>query len=172
MIDWLYSLPETFVLVAGALVMAGAILALPSLVHRLPYLRTSNENNDFVLRMQATLFTMTSLVLAFTLVEAESNFRKADSLVATEASQINRLDRLLNRYGDESVTELRLNLLAYAKAIVDDEWPAMLRGERSNKVRLAFAPLSRGIFEIEPRGLDHGGDRATKRIGAHWHRTS
>ena len=151
MIDWLYSLPEALILVAGALVMVGAILALPSLVHRLPYLRTSNENNDFVLRMQATLFTMTSLVLAFTLVEAESNFRKADLLVATEASQINRLDRLLSRYGDESAAELRLDLLAYAKAIVDDEWPAMLRGERSDKVRLAFTPLSRGIFEIEPR---------------------
>lgn len=151
MIDWLYSLPETLILVMGAVIMAGAILAMPSLVHRLPYLRTSNENNDFVLRMQATLFTMTSLVLAFTLVEAESNFRKADALVATEASQINRLDRLLNRYGDESVTELRLNLLAYAKAIADDEWSTMLRGERSDKVRLAFAPLARGIFDIEPR---------------------
>jgi len=151
MIDWLYSLPEILILVAGALVMAGAILALPSLVHRLPYLRTSNENNDFVLRMQATLFTMTSLVLAFTLVEAESNFRKVDSLLATEASQINRLDRLLNRYGEEQVTGLRRSLMAYAKAIVDDEWPAMLRGEASGKVRLAFASLSRGIFEIEPR---------------------
>lgn len=90
MIDWLYSLPEVLILAAGALAMVGAILALPSLVHRLPYLRTSNENNDFVLRMQATLFTMTSLVLAFTLVEAESNFRKVDSLLAAEASQINR----------------------------------------------------------------------------------
>lgn len=94
---------------------------------------TSNENNDFVLRMQATLFTMTSLVLAFTLVEAESNFRTADLLVATEASQINRLDRLLSRYGDDSAADLRLHLLAYTKAIVDDEWPAMLRGERSEK---------------------------------------
>ena len=101
--------------------------------------------------MQATLFTMTSLVLAFTLVDAEGNFRKADALVSNEASQINRLDRLLNRYGQEEVTELRLNLLEYAKAIVDDEWPAMLRGARSDKVRLAFAPLSRGIFQIEPK---------------------
>jgi hypothetical protein len=151
MIDWLYSLPEILLLVAGALLMAGAILLLPSLVHRLPYLRTSNENNDFVLRMQATLFTMTSLVLAFTLVEAENNFRKADLLVATEASQINRLDRLLSRYGDDSATDLRRHLLAYAKAIVDDEWPAMLHGGRSDKVRLALTPLSRGIFEIEPR---------------------
>ena len=151
MTDWLYSLPETLILTVGALMMAGAILALPSLVHRLPWLVTNNENNDFVLRMQATLFTMTSLVLAFTLVEAESNFRKVDSLLATEASQINRLDRLLSRYGDDSAGDLRLHLLAYAKAIVDDEWPAMLRGERSDKVRLAFASLSRGILEIEPR---------------------
>ena len=36
MIDWLYSLPETLLLAACALLMAGAILAMPSLVHRLP----------------------------------------------------------------------------------------------------------------------------------------
>lgn len=101
------------------------------------------HNNDFVLRMQATLFTMTSLLPAFTVVEAENDFRKVDTLVAIENSQINRLDRLLNCYGDESVTELRLDWLAYAKAIVDDEWPAMMRGERTSKVRLAFAPCRR-----------------------------
>ena len=151
MIDWLYSLPEILILVMGGVTMIAAILGLPSLVHRLPYLVTSNESNDFVLRMQATLFTMTSLVLAFTLVEADNNFRKAESLVAAEASQINRLDRLLSRYGGDTTTELRGHLLAYAKAIVDDEWPAMLHGGRSDKVRLAFTPLSRGIFEIEPR---------------------
>lgn len=36
MIDGLYSLPETLVLVASALILTGAILALPSLVHRPP----------------------------------------------------------------------------------------------------------------------------------------
>lgn len=37
---------------------------------------------------------------------------------------------MLSRYGDDLTTEPGC-LLAYAKAIVDDEWPAMLRDERA-----------------------------------------
>ena len=151
MIDWLYSFPDAVILAASAAVLAVAIILLPSLARRLPYLVPSNDNTEFVLRMQATLFTMTSLVLAFTLVEAEGNFRKVDALISTEASQINRLDRLLTRYGDASGASIRPHLLAYARSIVDDEWPAMLRGGGSEKTRLAFAPISRGVLDMDPQ---------------------
>jgi hypothetical protein len=150
MIDWLYSLPDTVTLAMSAAVLAVGILVLPSLVRRLPGLNPNAENSDFVLRMQATLFTMTSLVLAFTLVEAESNFRKVDALVSTEASQINRLDRLLARYGDDSVGAIRPHLRAYAQSIVDDEWPEMLRGRQSERTRQAFAPIARDVLAIDP----------------------
>lgn len=150
MIDFLYSLPDIAVLALAAATMAAAILILPSLVRRLPGLRTTPENSDFVLRMQATLFTMISLVLAFTLIETESNFRKVDGLISNEASQINRLDRLLLRYENPAAESVRKSLLTYAVSIVEDEWPAMLQGGGSDKTRQAFAPLSRGILGLEP----------------------
>ncbi len=150
MIDFLYSLPDLAVLAVFAATMAVAILVLPSLVRFLPGLRTSPENTDFVLRMQATLFTMISLVLAFTLVETESNFRKVDGLISTEASQINRLDRLLRRYDDVHSEQIRASLLAYTSSIVEDEWPAMLKGGASEKTRQAFIPVSRGILALDP----------------------
>lgn len=151
MIDWLYAIPDTVILVLGAVILATAIVLLPSLVSRLPGLRPSFDNTDFVLRMQATLLTMTSLVLAFTLVEAESNYRKVDALISTEASQLNRFDRLLTRYGSEATAALRPHLLAYADSVVRDEWPAMLKGGSSEKTRLAFVPISRGLLAIEPK---------------------
>ena len=151
MIDWLYSLPDAVILVIGASAMAAAILIMPFLVHRLPRLRPGNENTDFVLRMQATLFTMISLVLAFSLIETESNFRKVDALISTEASQINRLDRLLTRYDDPAAASIRVHLVAYATSIVQDEWPAMLRGIVSDKTRQAFVPISRGVLAMEPK---------------------
>lgn len=151
MIDWLYSLPDAVILVIGASAMAAAILTMPFLVHRLPRLRPGNENTDFVLRMQATLFTMISLVLAFSLIETESNFRKVDALISTEASQINRLDRLLTRYDDPAAAVIRTHLAAYANSIVQDEWPTMLRGIGSDKTRQAFMPISRGLLAMEPK---------------------
>ena len=105
MIDWLYSLPDWLLLVACAAVLAGLITVLPLLTHRLPWLSPDSEKTDFVLRLQATLFTATSFVIAFTLVEAESNYRKVDAFVSAEASSINRLDRLLVRYGHQTADQ-------------------------------------------------------------------
>lgn len=94
---------------------------------------------------------MCSLVLAFTLVQAESNFRKVDAIVSTEASQIDPLDRLLARYGDASAATVRQHLRAYARSIIDDDWPAMLQGNESEKTREAFSPASRGVLALNPR---------------------
>jgi Na+/proline symporter len=66
MIDWLYSLPDWALLAFWASLMAGIMVVLPFLTHRIPWLRPSPENSDFVLRLQATLFTITSFVVAFT----------------------------------------------------------------------------------------------------------
>jgi hypothetical protein len=102
------------------------------------------------LRLQTTLFTATSFVIAFTLVEAESNYRKVDAFVSAEASSINRLDRLLVRYGHETADAVRPHLLAYARSIVSDEWPKLAHGDGSDKTLGAFGLVSRGVLALEP----------------------
>lgn len=149
--NWLYSFPDLAILVACAVTLAALIVVLPSLVQRLPWMTPNDRNTDFVLRMQATLFTMTSLVLAFTLVEAENNFRKVDALVSAEASQVNRLDRLLLRYGEPEAETIRADLLAYARAIAGDEWAAMLTGRTSEQTRAALARISRQVLSLDPQ---------------------
>lgn len=150
MIDWLYSLPDWLLLVGCAAVLAGLITVLPLLTHRLPWLSPDAEKTDFVLRLQATLFTATSFVIAFTLVEAESNYRKVDAFVSAEAFSINRLDRLLVRYGHETADAVRPHLLAYARSIVTDEWPLLAHGGGSGKTQDAFGLVSRGVLALEP----------------------
>lgn len=150
MIDWLYSLPDWLLLAGWAALLAGLIVVLPQVTHRVPWLRPTAENTEFVLRLQATLFTATSFVIAFTLIEAESNFRKVDALVSAEASSINRLDRLLVRYGHETADQVRPGLLSYARSIVTDEWPEMARGEGSDKTQQTFVVVSRNVLTLEP----------------------
>src|SRR5262245_55226640 len=89
MIDRLYTLPDWALIAFWAALLAGIMVGLPFLTQRVPCLRPSPDNSDFVLRLQATLFTMTSFVVAFTLVQAEFNYRKVDALVLAEASHIN-----------------------------------------------------------------------------------
>lgn len=150
MIDWLYTLPEKLLLVLPGTVLVLLIVFLPKLVRRIPRLAPTDANTDFVLRMQATLFTMTSLMLTFTLVQADINFRQADSLVTSEAARIDQLDRLLVRSGDPSVRAVRPLLHAYARAIVDNDWPAMLGNNTDNSAGQFFSPLSRRVLAIRP----------------------
>ena len=150
MIDWLYTLPEPLVMAWATGIMICAMVILPRFVQRLPFLAPSDFNTDCVIRVQTTLFTMTSLVLAFTLVQADKDFREADSLVQFEASQINNLDRLLTRYNDPAVAAIRPHLLTYAKSIVKDEWPAMVYDRGSPKTQGLYVPVAQGILAIEP----------------------
>ena len=137
------------VALAGA-ALAAAIVYLPRLVRRIPGLAHSDVNTDFVIRMQAPLFTLTALVLTFTLVEAERNFRQVDSDVTAEASQLNQIDRLLTRYDTPAATSLRPLVRAYAQSIARDEWPRMLQGQVSRSTSVAYAQLSRGIMAMSP----------------------
>ncbi|MBS0519430.1 MAG: DUF4239 domain-containing protein [Proteobacteria bacterium] len=150
MIDWLYTLPELSVLGLTILILVALIVFLPRLIRHIPGLAPSDAHSDFVLRMQATLFTMTSLVLAFTLVQADINFRQADALVSSEAARIDQLDRLLTRYGSDQARAVRPMLKAYAQSIVDREWPAMLRDKGDRTTDQAFAPISRHILALNP----------------------
>lgn len=150
MINWLYTLPDFVVVGMAAVTLAALITVLHRIVRHARILAPSEANTDFVLRIQATLFTMCGLILAFTLVEADGNYRRVDALVSSEASQIDRLDRLLARYGNPTAAETRKHLRAYTQSIVDDEWPAMLRGGESAKTRTAFAPVSRDVLALDP----------------------
>jgi hypothetical protein len=149
-IDWLYTLPEPVLLCLPVAVLVLLLVCLPRLTQRVPWFAPSDAHTDFVLRVQATLFTMTSVLLAFTLVQADINFREADSLVSAEAARIDQLDRLLARYGDEAAHAVRPLLRTYALSITHDEWPKMLKGRGSDATSRAFTQISRRILAMQP----------------------
>lgn len=97
MIDWLYSFRDSVLIAASTLLAAFAVVLLPRLIRLLLPAVLTAENTDFIFRLHGTLFTLTGFALAFTLVQAQANSRNADSVMTTEASHINNLDRLLVR---------------------------------------------------------------------------
>lgn len=144
----LYLLPDIVIVFGFTLFWGGIVALLPSLRKAFPRFEPTLENTDFVLRIQGTLFTMTGFALAITLVQAQGNFRRIETLVATEASHINNLDRLLTRYGDPQVAALRPKLQAYVVSIVQDEWPSMSQSHGSDATIAAFVPVAQGIAAI------------------------
>ncbi len=142
--------PDVTTIFFCALIMGLLILVLPHLVKRLPWIKPTKDDTDFVIRMQGTLFTLVGLLLAFTLVQTQNYQRQANSSITSEASVLNRMDRLLARYGSEQAMAVRPQLLAYTQAIVTDEWPAMMAGETNEATRHAWGRVSRGVLALSP----------------------
>jgi len=117
-------------------------------------LRGSDKDSvDFATRGQSTVIGFLAIVLSFSLVSAQANLHAVETMVSAEASQINQLDRLLLRYGDPKVAQMRGLLAAYAQSIVGEEWPLLSRGDRSgldSRLSETFGQLSRAVFSIDP----------------------
>jgi len=98
----------------------------------------------------AVVISFTGLVLAFSLVQANGNLRNLETPVATEAHNIDQMDRLILRYGDPAISALRGPLRDYANSIVRDDWPELRKGRPSEQTTALFGPISRSILAIEP----------------------
>jgi len=152
MIELLYKFPTGLLIILAAGTFGLAMAFIPRVVQRISFMRPNPENTEFVLRIQSTLFTMASLVIAFTLVEAQSNSRNVDALLSAEASHIDQFDRLLTRINIPEAAAARKPLHDYAMSIIESEWPEMAKGQASKKTRDAFSVVSRSVFAIDPLG--------------------
>lgn len=148
MMNWLYVLPDGLIVAVFTGFFGGAVVLLPYLLAIFRLFRPNADNTDFILRIQSSLFAMTAFALAFTLVQAQGNFRRVEGIVLAEAAQINTLDRLLTRYGEESVSAIRPSLLVYAQSIVKDEWPKLIDEGDSAVTARAFVPVAQAITAI------------------------
>jgi hypothetical protein len=151
MIDWLYTLPEILLMILPAVTLVALLIGLSRGVRNILGVALDDTHVDFVMRVEMTLFSMTSLLLVFTLVQADTNYRQADALVSAESSRIDQLDRLMARYGDPKVAELRPLLADYTRSILQREWPAMLSNTAGHEQTVkTFAVISHRILAIEP----------------------
>jgi len=156
MTAYLYTLPDAVIVllfISGSVVLMLALYLLRKYipVYRSP--RTADEikkTDDFLLGVRTALIGMCSLVLAFSLVTVIGNFNRAEAAAAAEASLINNMDRMMVRYGHTDASELRDELLAYTKSIVEDEWPLLSQWHGSDKTRALFVPISQGVIAIQP----------------------
>ncbi len=147
----LYSLPDLVIVLIFCGISGLVMAVVPRLVRRIAATTDDKDSVEFAVRAQGTLLSICTVVLAFALVQAQSNYRKVEELVASEAAHINQLDRLLARYGDPNAENIRQHLRTYAKSVVDDDWPELRRGGGSPNTRGLFGPISRGVLAISPQ---------------------
>ena len=156
--DWLYGLPDLGIALLLGTVGACLLGGVPFLREKLLRIQVPGDQSQAAHDSLIVVTGFTAVVLAFSLVQAEGNFRNLEAQVGTEAHNIAQLDRLLVRYGNPELflstsyaaDAIRVSLREYANSIVRDEWPELSKGRSSQRTRALFRPISRGVLAIDP----------------------
>jgi len=149
MIAFLYSLPDLGLAALFTPVIALGFVVAP-LMRCCLFGQVSKAHSEIVRTTMMTVTGFTGLVLAFSLVQAQGNLRLAQQTVTGEALQLNQMDRLLVRYGNDQVSAIRKAVDVYGESIVVDEWPRLSKHDSSQRTATLFRALSQQIVAIEP----------------------
>ena len=112
MIPFLYSLQDIQILVLVVGIAVTVVVLIPSQIRRLATLSSNSDAADWAVRASGTIITASIFVVGFSLVQTQSAFNRFEQQVSAEASTINQLNRLLTRFGDPKIAEIRAGLHA------------------------------------------------------------
>jgi len=148
MIHWLHQFSDLLILlmVVGALTAANMLA--PHIGRRLFGFSEDRDNAAF--DAFNAVISIVGIVLAFSLVEANTNLRDIDGRVAKEAAALQATDRVLLRFGKPEFVALRPLLATYGESIVKDEWPKLSIGQRNQGTDDAYTALSIAARKLGP----------------------
>ncbi|MEK8034495.1 hypothetical protein AACH06_27005 [Ideonella sp. DXS29W] len=105
---------------------------------------------NLAIALLAVIATVNSLLLAFSAVSVWDAYGTADKAVRGEAVTIGALARNLSLYESEQALRARDLLGQYAQVIVEEEWPAMRRGEASDAAWAAHDHVFSAVGHLAP----------------------
>jgi hypothetical protein len=100
-----------------------------ALVRRLAPLDQLAQHTEVAGYVYAVIGVIYAVVLALVVIAAWEEYRGAREAVANEASAVLNLARAANGWPAADRVEVESALTAYARQVVDVEWPAMARGD-------------------------------------------
>lgn len=132
-------------------VVACMVVALLGLVvvRSLLSVETLEGSNDVVGNYYQTLGTVYAVLLAFVVFVVWSQFNDARGAVAEEAKDLEDLLRLaagLPSIGARLTEKMR----EYIGAVIDEEWPAMAKGQASARAARLLDDVGKDVLAIEP----------------------
>jgi ABC-type multidrug transport system fused ATPase/permease subunit len=112
--------------------------------------KTPRLDTELASVLMTVTATFIGIMLAFSAVQVWEAYREADKAVAAEAESAAQLYRDLRAYGEGS-QPAREALDAYARSVVQDEWPRMKNeGVMSPKTAAALVRVFDALASIEP----------------------
>ena len=110
----------------------------------------SDELKDPTSNLFRVIGMIVSLMLSLAFAEVLVEMRSVENAVEREAVAISDTFDDLQRFDNENTRNIRIILIDYAQAIIDDDWPALSNdklGQRADKLN---KQLQKSVMELEP----------------------
>jgi hypothetical protein len=146
----LHQWTDLSILAVTVIVVTGLAMLAPQVGRHVLRIPADKERDDAAFDGYKALMSMTGVVLAFSLVQANNNLHSVEATVGKEAAAISTVDRVLSRIGKPELAALRPLVAAFGASVVNDEWPLLSDGERSAATDGFYSDLSRQIRAIGP----------------------
>jgi Protein of unknown function (DUF4239) len=130
-----------------ALSSAGLYLARRRFSHAI--LKENNEVAGFIYAAIAVIY---AVILAFIVVAVWEQYAEAEESAHQEAGEIGNLMRDAQGFPDQVRDLAQQRLFEYARAVTEDEWEAMARGEKSARAHEAYEQIWRTYYDFQPQG--------------------
>ena len=114
-------------------------------------LKRNNEVAGFIYAVIGVLY---AVLLGFTAIIVWEQFDKAQAGVDQEANELADLYRDAQAFPDDTRKEFETHLRAYAKLVVEKEWPAMAERKSSPETWDVYNQLWRTYYRFQPQN-DH-----------------
>ncbi len=116
--------------------VAAALAGLTVVRRRVPHRRMA-AHTEVAGYVFATLGVVYAVILGLVVVAVWTEYEEARTAAEEEANALLDLHRLAAAWPETERAPVQAALLAYARAVVDDEWPAMDRDEAPSPVAVA-----------------------------------
>jgi hypothetical protein len=122
---------DAVAMVLVTLIVVALSLAGLALVRRTVPASRLEANTDVAGYVYAVVGVIYAVILAFIVIAVWEDYRDAEAAATNEATAVLNLARLANGWPSGDRANVEEALIAYARAVVDVEWPAMARGDFS-----------------------------------------
>jgi hypothetical protein len=150
LLSYLHRLPDIAILAIIVIAITGLAMLAPFIGRHIFRLRENDRRDEAAFEGFKAVMSMTGVVLAFSLVQVNTNLQSIEARVAKEGATLLTIDRALQRIDLPEAETLRPALNDFARKQTQIEWPLLANQQRSPQVDAAYSALSRAVRLINP----------------------
>jgi hypothetical protein len=139
--DWIYTLPDDGITALAVAVVVGGDLLAALLFRAFAGAWLPLESARTLLDSFRLVVSLTAFVLAFALLQAQTNIRQVHAALAQEANTFDLATREARQLDGPAAAAIANRLLDYGNAVVTEEWPLLAHGRESDRLGAAYREL-------------------------------